>query len=70
MPSKTVYDPETHLALADIAIDGKENLSVIQVMIKQSKTDPFRQGVHLCLGKTGSLVCPVNAILAYLAVRD
>ena len=70
MPSKTVYDPETHLAVADVALDDKENPSVIQVTIKQSKTDPFRQGVHLYLGRTGNLVCPVNAILAYLAVRD
>ena len=70
MPSKTAYDPETHLALADVALDDKENPSVIQVTIKQSKTDPFRQGVQLYLGRTGNLVCPVNAILAYLAVRD
>ena len=28
------------------------------------------QGVHLYVGRTGNLVCPVNAILAYLAVRD
>ena len=58
------------LALADVVLDDKENPSVIQVTIKQSKTDPFRQGVHLYLGRTGNLVCPVNAILAYLAVRD
>ena len=38
--------------------------------IKQSKTDPFRQGVTLFLGKTGLPICPVDAILPYLAVRD
>ena len=42
---------------------------MIQVTIKQSKTDPFRQGVHLCLGKTGKAICPVSAIFPYLAIR-
>lgn len=37
--------------------------------IKQSKTDPFRQGHKLCLGITGSSVCPISAILRHLAVR-
>ena len=38
--------------------------------IKQSKTDPFRQGITLFLGRTGLLICPIDAILPYLAVRD
>ena len=39
------------------------------VRIKASKTDPFRKGVNLYLGKTGALVCPVDAILSYLCLR-
>lgn len=42
---------------------------MVQVHIKQSKTDPFRQGVHLHLGKTGELLCQVSAILAYVRIR-
>ena len=42
---------------------------MIQVTIKQSKTDPFRQGCKLCLGKTGANICPISAILPYLATR-
>ena len=37
--------------------------------IKASKTDPFRKGVSLFLGKTGSVLCPVAAIMDYLCVR-
>ena len=47
----------------------QSNPTVIQVTIKQSKTDPFRQGVNLHLGKTGKNTCPVGAIIPYLAIR-
>jgi hypothetical protein len=38
---------------------------VVQVIIKQSKTDPFRQGVNLYLGKRGEKLCPVSAIYGF-----
>ena len=66
VPTQATYDPEAHLLLSDIALDSKHSPSVIQVTIKQSKTDPFRQGVQLCLGKTDKEIC---AILPYLAIR-
>ena len=69
VPTQATYDPEAHLSLSDIALDSKHIPSVIQVTIKQSKTDPFHQGVQLCLGKTDKEICPVNAILPYLAIR-
>ena len=34
-----------------------------------SKTDPFRQGVFIYLGKTGNDLCPVAAVTAYLPAR-
>ena len=52
VPSQAEYDPDTHLSSADVALDDKVNPSVIQVTIKQSKTDPFRLGVDLYLGRT------------------
>ena len=51
-----------HLSVADIAIDNSKVPAVVSVRIKASKTDPFRKGVTLYLGKTGSSVCPVAAI--------
>ena len=69
VPSQTEYDPDTHLSLTDIALDNKLNPSVIQVTIKQSKTDPFRQGIDLYLGKTGIDICPIQAIVPYLVIR-
>ena len=68
-PSVTDYDPSAHLSFSDIAVDSHENTSSIAVKIKASKTDPFRQGVTIYLGATGTKLCPVKAILAYIAVR-
>ena len=44
-------------------------LTVLQIKIKQSKTDPFRRGVYLYVGRTGSNLCAVAAMLDYLSVR-
>ena len=43
--------------------------SVLRVTLKQSKTDPFRKGICLFLGKTATNLCPVAAMLNYLVVR-
>ena len=37
--------------------------------IKASKTDPFRKGVDIFVGRTGDDICPISAMLAYLAIR-
>ena len=58
-----------HLSLGDIAVDNPASPTVVGVSIKQSKTDPFRQGVNLFLGKTSTDLCPVAALLNYLVVR-
>ena len=42
---------------------------MVQIKIKASKTDPFRHGVMVYVGKTGNELCPVAAITAYLATR-
>ena len=69
VPSDTAYDPSVHLNRADIAVDNQSWPTVIRVTIKQSRTDPFRKGMNLFLGKTSSDLCPVVAMLNYLLVR-
>ena len=68
-PSTSSYDPSVHLCLGDIAIDNPRAPTRIQVSIKQSKTDPFRNGVQLFVGKTGTKLCPVAATLDFLRMR-
>jgi len=69
VPSEDNFDPEAHLTLQDIAIDDYTNPSAICVRIKQSKTDPFREGVCIFLGKTDQSLCTIKGILPYLALR-
>lgn len=68
-PSPTHYDPSIHLSFGDIWVDSKENTSSISMHIKQSKTDQLRHGSTVTLARTGQNVCPVAALLAYLASR-
>ena len=68
-PDEGGYDAGVHLSFGDIALDNLQKPSFVQVSIKQSKTDPFRKGVKLCVGRTDSDLCPVGALLSYLQCR-
>ena len=70
MPSNEGFDASVHLTRQDIAIDDPCQPQVIRVHIKQSKTDPFRKGISLFIGKTGTGLCPVAAMLGYLLWHD
>ena len=69
VPSQEAFDIDTHLLPTDLAIDNKTNPQLLTVKIKQSKTDPFGQGVTLFLGRMESPICPITVILPFLAVR-
>ena len=69
VPSIHQYDPDFHLSQADVTLDNRQAPSLVQLHIKQSKTDPFRNGSDVFLGRTHKKICPVEAILAYLTVR-
>ena len=42
---------------------------MVRIHLKQSKTDQFGKGVDIVLGKTGLDLCPVAAVLGYIATR-
>ena len=69
IPSNTSYDKEYHLSPTDISRDDRNNPQLLKVKIKQSKTDPFQRGVDIYLSVTGTTLCPIKAILPYLALR-
>ena len=69
VPSEAAYDKDAHLNFADIAVDNVGNPQMLKVTIKASKTDPFRQGVDIFVGRTSNELCPVAAVLAYLVRR-
>ena len=61
VPSRSSYDPAVHLSITDISLDSAEDPRTVVVHIKASKTDPFRTGVHIFLGKTSMELCPMSA---------
>ena len=69
IPSEAGYDPSAHLSYGDISVDNCKHPSIIFMRLKRSKTDQFRQGVSISIGATNDDLCPVAALLSFLAIR-
>jgi len=63
-PTAQFYDESFTLMYKDIRINPARNIAY--VTIKASKTDPFRSGCIVRVALTGSLTCPVSALLNLL----
>ena len=63
------FDPSIHLTVQDLQVDAEVNPSSLRVRFKSSKTDPFRPGCVIYLGRGQAPLCPISAILAYLHRR-
>lgn len=68
-PSPGSYDLNCHLCFGDVLVDSRSAPSYLQVNIKASKTDPFRQGCTIYIGATKSSICPVAAVLSFMVAR-
>ena len=68
-PSDSGFDPASHLTFSDVRRDTHENPRFLRVHIKASKTDPFRKGVFIFLGRIQGKICPVAANLDYMVRR-
>ena len=64
------FHSTTDLAWGDVAADCATYLSMLRVHLKQSKCDQFGAGVDVVIGRTGCALCPVSALLAYIALRQ
>ena len=69
MPSLDRFDPGLHLSVEDFSVDSPVAPSYLRVRIKSSKTDPFRQGCFIYIGRGSSSICAVRAVLHYLSLR-
>lgn len=58
-----------HLNPYDISLDSQERPTLMEVRIKSSKTDQFHMGTSVFLAATRTELCPVSAVLCYLAER-
>ena len=63
------FDAACHLVQGDVRVNDLEDPKFVVVRIKASKTDPFRKGVSVYVGRTGTRLCPVAAILSYMVQR-
>ena len=62
---KTKYDPQCTLTCEDLSLTR----GIANIVIKASKTDPFRHGMTIRLAANDSLLCPINALREYLSVH-
>ena len=69
IPSDSGFDPSIHLTPKDVKVSDLQDPRWLVVRIKASKTDPFRQGVSIYLGRTRNDLCPVSAVLGYMVQR-
>jgi hypothetical protein len=69
VPGESSFDEGAHLTFQDVTVDSTSNPQVLKVRLKSSKTDPFRAGIDVFVGRTSNSLCPVAAVLAYMALR-
>ncbi len=67
-PSQSAFTTSM-LQVCDVSVDSHYSPTHMQVRLRCSKTDPFGSGFVLHLGCTNSELCPVVAMLGYLARR-
>ena len=69
VPNLASYVPAIHLGVADVAVDSHSSPSCLRLRIKASKTDPFRKGCFVHIGKGEFPLCAISSLLAYLTLR-
>ena len=64
------FDASCGLARGDISvISGGQSTPGISILLKASKTDPFRSGTIINIFQTGGITCPVNALNRFITLR-
>lgn len=69
IPSVTSCNEGSHLSFNDVTVDCVQDPRILRVHLKASKTDPFRVGVYIYVGRTRNTLCPVTAVLNYMVAR-
>ena len=57
------------VSIGDISVDSHSDPTIVRLLLRKGKTDPYGNGVFIYLGRTQSVVCPIVALLQFLAVR-
>ena len=56
--------------VADVAVNSHTSPSMVCILLCKIKTDLFGHGAYIYSGKTHKLLCPVVAIVRFLAIRS
>ena len=67
VPSMASFSASLDLTMQEI--DGVSAPSCMRVRIKASKTDPFRKGAEIHIGRGVYSLCAVQTMMAYLVHR-
>ena len=67
VPNTSTIDLTWHLTLQGIMVDDKLKPTCLFIRVKGLKMDQTRQGITLCVGRTYNELCPVAAVLAFMA---
>jgi len=68
-PTMANRGPVDCVSVGDVAVDDRNNPSLVRIHLRKSKTDQLGKGADIYLGRTDEDLCPVAALLAYMAVR-
>ena len=53
----------------DVQVDSRQSPTYVVITLQWSKIDIFGVKCTMYIGGTHSMICPLNALLAYLAIR-
>ncbi|XP_068742958.1 uncharacterized protein [Montipora capricornis] len=67
--SLSAFNPSCHLQVKDVSVDSAVAPMCLRLCIKASKTDPFRRGTFIHIGRGKPPLCAVDALLQYLNLR-
>ena len=63
------FNPDRHLTISDLVFMPNSFPKYSLVRLKVSKTDPFRKGQTIVIGRANPNLYPISAIVAYLESR-
>ena len=69
IPSDSENDPVVHLSFGDVHVNNTTDPQFLEVIIKALKTDRFRQGVQVYVGRTNIDLYPVAVVFSYMVHR-
>ena len=69
LSSMSEFNDSLHLGWGDVAFDHPCRPTMARIHLKRSKTDQSGRGCHIIVGRTGTELCPISAIVSYVSTR-